>query len=192
LEITGFSSYLHSINDANTLILAVGEEADADGLVLGLKISLFDSSDPVKPTLLQSFTVEQSRDTWSSSAVSWDFKAFRYLSLGTEVGILIIPVQVTASFPSTEGNFDGFITYDVSRQGISQRGDIPHVETNDFFGCYSNAYLPQRSLVFNGNVTTLKGHSIVSTDLDTFKTTWELQLDEGIDAETSGGCFFWF
>jgi Beta propeller domain len=189
LEITGFSSYLHSINDNNTLILAIGEEADADGRVLGLKISLFDSADPVKPTLLQSFTVEQSRDTWSSSAVSWDFKAFRYLSLGTEVGILIIPVQVSAPYPSTEGNFDGFITYDVSRQGISQRGDIPHVESNSFYGCYSDAYLPQRSLVFNGNVTTLKGHSVISTDLDTFKTTWELQLDDG--ASKRDNCFFW-
>ena len=189
LEITGFSSYLHSINDDNTLILAVGEEADSDGRVLGLKISLFDSSNPVKPTLLQSFTVEEKRDTWSSSAVSWDFKAFRYLSLGIEVGILIIPIQVSAPFPSTEGNFDGFITYDISRRGISQRGDIPHVDSNDVFGCYSDAYLPQRSLVFNGKVTTLKGHSVVSTDLDTFQTTWELQLDDG--AAKRDNCFFW-
>jgi DNA excision repair protein ERCC-4 len=190
LEITGFSSYLHSINDDNTLILAVGEEADTDGRILGLKISLFDSSNPVKPTLLQSFTVEEKRDTWSSSAVSWDFKAFRYLSLGIEVGILIIPIQVSAPFPSTEGNFDGFITYDISRRGISQRGDIPHVDSNDVFGCYSDAYLPQRSLVFNGKVTTLKGHSVVSTDLDTFQTTWELQLDDG--AAKRDNCFFWF
>ena len=190
LEITGFSSYLHSINADNTLILAIGEEADTDGQVLGLKISLFDSADPTKPILLQNYTIEQQRDTWSSSAVSWDFKAFRYLPLATpEVGILIIPVQVYAPYPSTDGNFDGFITYDVSRQGISLRGEIPHVESNQFYGCYSNAYLPQRSLVFNGNVTTLKGHSVISTDLDTFKKTWELQLDDGVDKGQN--CFYW-
>ena len=190
LEITGFSSYLHSINADNTLILAIGEEADTEGQVLGLKIALFDSTDPTKPILLQSYTVEQQRDAWSSSAVSWDFKAFRYLPLASpEVGILIIPVQVLAPYPSKSGNFDGFITYDVSRQGISLRGEIPHVESNQFYGCFSNAYLPQRSLVFNGNVTTLKGHSVLSTDLDTFKKTWELQLDDGFDK--SQGCYFW-
>jgi hypothetical protein len=37
----------------------------------------------------------------------------------------------------------------------------------DFYGCYYQAYLPERSFVFNGNVTTMKGHSVISTDLDT-------------------------
>jgi uncharacterized secreted protein with C-terminal beta-propeller domain len=46
LKITGFSSYLHSINDDNTLLVGVGEEADKDGMILGLKIALFDTSDP--------------------------------------------------------------------------------------------------------------------------------------------------
>ena len=102
LEITGFSSYLHSINSDNTLILAIGEEGDNNGLVLGLKISLFDTSNPASPTLVQSFTVEQDNSTWSSSSVAWDFKAFRYLPLNaSEVGILIIPVQVSAIWPST-------------------------------------------------------------------------------------------
>ena len=193
LEITGFSSYLHSINSDNTLILAIGEEGDNNGLVLGLKISLFDTSNPASPTLVQSFTVEQDNSTWSSSSVAWDFKAFRYLPLNaSEVGILIIPVQVSAIWPSTEGNFDGFIAYDISRQGITERGVIPHVESNQFYGCYSFARLPERSLVFNGNVTTLKGHSVINTDLDTFKTTWELKLEDGVADGNETTCYYWF
>jgi DNA excision repair protein ERCC-4 len=193
LEITGFSSYLHSINADNTLILAIGEEAGSDGRVLGLKISLFDSTDPAKPTLVQNYTVEQDQLTWSSSAVTWDFKAFRYLPLTTpEVGILIIPVQVSAPYPSTEGNFDGFIAYDISRQGISERGKIAHIESGRFYGCYSYASLPIRSLVFNGKVTTLKGHSVISTDLDTFVKAWEIQLDDGLAEGGDAPCFYWF
>jgi hypothetical protein len=189
LEITGFSSYLHSINANNTLLLAIGEEADDKGIIIGLKIALFDAATPEKPKLVQTFTVETDRDTWSSSAVSWDFKAFRYLPLGTpEVGILIIPLQVYAPYPETKGNFDGFIAYDISRDGISERGKISHVDSKNIYGCYSNAYLPQRSLVFDGKVTTLKGHSAVSTDLDSFDKQWELQMDDSVVVEK---CYYW-
>lgn len=189
LEITGFSSYLHSINANNTLLLAIGEEADDKGVILGLKIALFDAATPAKPKLVQTFTIETERDTWSSSAVSWDFKAFRYLPLGTpEVGILIIPLQVYAPYPETKGNFDGFIAYDISRDGISERGRISHVESKNVYGCYSNSYLPQRSLVFDGKVTTLKGHSAISTDLDSFDKQWELQMDDGVVVEQ---CYYW-
>jgi Beta propeller domain len=191
LEITGFLSYLHFINSDNTLLLAIGEEADVDGRILGLKIALFDATTPEKPELVQTYTVETDKDSWSSSSVSWDFKAFRYLPLAApEVGILIIPLQVSAAYPATEGNFDGFIAYDISRGGISERGQISHVDSNQFYGCYSDAYLPQRSLVFDGKVTTLKGHSVISTDLDTFVQQWELQLDDGVVVDQFN-CRFW-
>lgn len=79
------------------MILAIGEEADNNGLVLGLKISLFDTTNPADPTLVQSFTAEQDNSTWSSSSVDWDLKAFWYLPLNDpKIGILIIPVQVSA------------------------------------------------------------------------------------------------
>jgi hypothetical protein len=103
------------------------------------------------PELVQTFTVETDKANWSSSSVSWDFQAFRYLPLATpEVGILIIPVQVYVAYPETEGNFDGFIAYDKIRGGISERGQISHVDSNQFYECYSNAFLPRRSLVFDG------------------------------------------
>jgi glucose dehydrogenase len=176
LKVTGFSSYLHSINDDNTLLVGVGEEADKNGTILGLKISLFDTSDPKSPQLLHNATVEKDQDTWSSSDATYDFKAFRWLSLGKETGVVILPVRVQSWNQDTSGNFDGFYVYDVSRRGISLRFNISHVASEDFFGCYSSAQLPQRSMVFNGNVTTTKGHSVVSTDLDTGKEMWKLDL----------------
>jgi hypothetical protein len=119
------------------------------------------------PKLLHNATVEKDQDAWSSSDATYDFKAFRWLSLGEETGVVILPVRVQSWSQNATGNFDGFFVYDVSRQGISLRFNISHVASEDFFGCYSSAQLPQRSMVFNGNVTTTKGHSVVSTDLDT-------------------------
>lgn len=189
LEISGFSSYLHSINDDDSLLVAVGEETDENGRVLGVQVTLFDAKNASNPVLLHRSVVEQEKDVWSSSSVQWDFKAFRWLSLGNEVGILIMPLRVVASDrENLSGNFDGFFAYDVSRSGISQRLKISHVSSKNFYGCYYRAYLPERSLVFNGNVTTMKGHSVVSTDLDSGEQRWTLDMPAPDD---EGDCGFW-
>jgi len=190
LKVTGFSSYLHSINADNTLLVGVGQEADENGNILGLQISLFDATNPAAPTLLSRLVVEQDDNVWSSSNVQWDFKSFRYLRLGPDFGIIIIPLQVVAwNSENLDGNFDGFLAYDVSAQnGISERLKVTHVESQDFYGCYYPAYLPERSLVFNGNLTTIKGHSVISTDLDTGDRRWELKMPKPVVQEE---CVYW-
>lgn len=177
LEISGFSSYIDSINANNTLLVAVGQEADETGQILGVQITLFDATNATNPVLLHRFTIEEDPDIWSSSDVAWDFKAFRWLPLGVEVGILIMPLRVVAyNTEDLDANFDGFFAYDVSRAGISERLNISHVRSEDFYGCYYGANLPERSLVFNGNVTTMKGHSVISTDLDSGEQRWTLEM----------------
>ena len=188
LQINGFSSYIQSINAADNLLVAVGQDADSDGRVLGVKISLFDATNPAKPVELQQFVVEQDPDVYSSSLVQWDFKAFRWLSLADGVGILIMPLQIYSYNNELTGNFDGFVAYDVSSAGISLRLNISHVESEQFYGCYYRAYLPERSFVFNGNVTTMKGHSVVSTDLDTSERRWTLDMPK---PETKNDCVYW-
>jgi hypothetical protein len=192
LVITGFSSYIHSINDNNTLLVGVGQEADVNGTVLGVKISLFDATKPASPKEIQSAAVEVEENSWSYTDASFDFKAFRWLSLGDGVGLVILPVRIDSwseiNTTSTTENFDGFFVYDVSSNGISLRFKISHVESQDFYGCYSDAYLPQRSFVFNGNVTTLKGHSVLSTDLDTGAQKWKFDLPKPVDQNY---CMMW-
>ena len=188
LEISGFSSYIQSINAADNLLVAVGQEADADGRVLGVKISLFDASNATNPIQLQNFVAEQDPLVYSSSSVQWDFKAFRWLSLADGVGILIMPLQIYNFNGGVDGNFDGFVAYDVSAQGISLRLNVSHVESEQFYGCYYRAYLPERSFVFNGNVTTMKGHSVVSTDLDTSEKRWTLDMPKPV---AKNDCVYW-
>eukprot|EP00543_Licmophora_paradoxa_P001658 CAMPEP_0202447998 /NCGR_PEP_ID=MMETSP1360-20130828/6779_1 /ASSEMBLY_ACC=CAM_ASM_000848 /TAXON_ID=515479 /ORGANISM="Licmophora paradoxa, Strain CCMP2313" /LENGTH=1014 /DNA_ID=CAMNT_0049065353 /DNA_START=74 /DNA_END=3118 /DNA_ORIENTATION=+ len=191
LNITGFSSYLHSINEDNSLLLAIGQEADENGRILGLQITMFDATNATDPALLHRHVVEQKKDVWSSSSVEFDFKAFRYVSLGTTdgVGILILPLRVSSWQNVENGNFDGFRVYDVSKtDGIRERMEISHVEWDAFYGCYYDAYLPERSFVFDGDVTTMKGHSIVSTDLDSGVQEWKLEMPEPTNKDN---CIYW-
>ena len=54
LEVICFFSYMQSINDANTLSVTVGQEADAEGRVLGVKIGLFDAANSPNPIEVKS------------------------------------------------------------------------------------------------------------------------------------------
>ena len=44
--------------------------------------------------------------------------------------------------------------------------------------CGYCGWLPERSFVINGDVMTLKGHSVVSTDLVSNETEWVLDFNE--------------
>lgn len=87
LKVNGYSSYIHMIDD-NTL-LTVGQDADPkNGQVLGLKIAVFDVTNPSLP--IEKFTKLLSDDSeysWSDS--EYDHHAFTYFA---SRGLLGIPV----------------------------------------------------------------------------------------------------
>ena len=118
LKITGFSSYLHPVGE--NLLLGVGQEADQDGAIEGLQISLFDTSDPTDPRRVDQLLLDDILDlseadnidtSGSSSPVERDHRAFLFYEnsafipyesywysysprgWGSEAGILIIEAK---------------------------------------------------------------------------------------------------
>lgn len=74
LELPGFSDYLHPVNDY--LLLGVGRSATDTGVQLGVKLALFDVSNPALPTTLSEFEIG---DRGSNTPLSFDHKAFAWL-----------------------------------------------------------------------------------------------------------------
>jgi uncharacterized secreted protein with C-terminal beta-propeller domain len=71
LKITGFSEYLHPVGE--NLLLGIGKNGDMNGTIPGIKISLFDVSDPKKPIeadklIIRSNSIQRyiSTEAWSS------------------------------------------------------------------------------------------------------------------------------
>merc|ERR1712038_1498180 len=178
LKIPGFSNYLHPIEDDN-FILAVGQDANiTTGATLGLQIAVFNVTNLSDPTQIQKYVEQQ---TSSSSHAQHDHKAFRYLD---ESKVLILPSSHSKYNPMSGRNeiFDGFITYDIDvfiKFGIKKRFEISHV--NDIQTCWSSSYMHPRSMVFDGSLTTMKGHTVMSHDLATEDHQWTLNLDDGKD-----------
>ena len=175
VHLSGFSEYIHSINSNNTLLITIGWD-----VANTVRISLVDATDPGFPEQLHNLTVklDDDNDAWSSSDVIYDYKAFRWLSLADGVGLAILPVRIESWDQSSNGNYDGFYVYEVSRNGINLRLNVSHVDSASFYGCYPSTELPTRSMVFNGNLTTMKGHSVLSTDLDSGELRWKYELSK--------------
>lgn len=191
LKINGFSEYLHPIDSNDQYLVAIGQNASDTGEILGYMVSLFDTSDATNPSLVDRLTVEQDKNSWSSSTASWDERAFRFVSLGDKKGKLIIPLSIYTwqEFDESTGerlqkpiedNFEGFTVFNIEDGQITKDFDIDHSYTIKYNEkCdYWYDWLPERSFVFNGNVMTMKKHTIVSTSLSTGNTMWTIPINE--------------
>lgn len=183
LEIPGFSSYLHPVViDEVSLMLGVGQHAnETTGITDGVKISLFDISNPQSPTETATFV-----DKGAYSSAGNDYKAFRYLPLSKK---LILPKREYTG--SEEGNFDGFVVYDINVDDITPSYEIQHASSyNIYRGCWYGASMPARSFVFQSKLTTILSHSVKSTDLETGENLWNFTLDEGLNNTACSPYFF--
>lgn len=119
LETPGYSAYLHPVGDDN--LLAVGMDADGQGRVLGLSVSLFDVSDLANPRLADRYTLESSPDAWSWSEALWDHHAFTF-----HRGVLSIPAYL--SEPG-QPDFSGLLVMSVDLdRGIDELGRVNHAD----------------------------------------------------------------
>ena len=67
LKIPGFSTYLHPVG--KNLVLGVGVDGDENGQTNGLKVSLFDVSDPTNPVESYKVTIPATSDSYAYSYV---------------------------------------------------------------------------------------------------------------------------
>ncbi len=84
LELTGYSAYLHPLS--NTELLGVGRQADAEGHVGGLQVSLFDVSNLESPSRVATFALPNGQ-----SAAEFDPHAFLYWPSD---GLVVVPLQM--------------------------------------------------------------------------------------------------
>ncbi len=88
LKIPGVSTYLHPIGDR--MVLGLGQDATEDGRTTGLKLSLFDVSDPTDPREVSVWTLPD-----SYSPAEHDHRAFQMFG-----STAIVPVR-TGTHSST-------------------------------------------------------------------------------------------
>ncbi len=108
LKIPGVSTYLHPVGDH--MVLGIGQDATEEGRTTGLKLSLFDVSDPAQPRQVSVWTMPD-----SYSPAENDHRAFQMFG-----STAIVPVQ------SRNSQFNGVILFDIG-DAITEIGRVSHV-----------------------------------------------------------------
>ncbi len=138
LKITGFSEYMQPVGEGH--LLTVGREADENtGATEGVKLQIFDVTDPTMPAQSHSYVFNE------YGSRSGDHRAFNY-DASREL--------LTFPYVAWEGNYASTLeVFDVSLEnGFSKRGAVDHTVLFDcnrgggdwdgaWYGCYSSPYV---------------------------------------------------
>lgn len=161
LKILGYSAYLHPLG--KDLLLGVGQDATAEGRVLGTQLSVFDISNLAKPVRLHQRTIAP-----GSSEAEWDHHAFLYWPAAR---LTVLPIQ-TFFFDEQSGQQSGFIGaigFRVGRElGIAKVGTVSHLgqAVPADQPPYPWAAPIRRSLVVGDTLYTVSEQGVKASSLD--------------------------
>ncbi|MGE5372503.1 MAG: beta-propeller domain-containing protein [Solirubrobacterales bacterium] len=206
LKIPGYSDYLHPIDDK--YLIGIGKEVaeiqpepmpvDVSAKVSarmimpplarpqGLKIALFDVSDPNHPREISKYVV----DGYSDSSALHDHRAFLY---SREKNLMVLPVDIYEPYRiMTEGNdksgtvvkgpWYGAFVFNVSpKDGIKLKGKIQHetetqVKPADEYIDWSRQQI-QRGLYIEDVLLTVSDHMIKWNQISDLKEVDRVNLD---------------
>ena len=145
LKVPGYSDYLHPLN--STHLIGIGKDATLEGVATGLKLALFDASDPSRPA--ESYSLTLGRRGTDTSAL-YDHRAFAFDSPRR---LLTLPTRLSeaatctgqASRWSTQ-LWQGALVWHVGESGFGLRGVVSHYDPasvasrDDFEGTCRNTW----------------------------------------------------
>lgn len=155
LEIEGFSAYLEPVSD--NLLLGLGRAADSTGRLEGLKVSLFDTSNPALPTEITSYTLGERS---AQADALFDHHAISFLQTGNHLRMAFTWHGYDENW-QWSGNRIHVADIDISQNTIEQKLDAIYESANGSNGTwyyygYTRAPLHADGLhlVNNGAVTS--------------------------------------
>ncbi|WP_312645321.1 beta-propeller domain-containing protein [Hydrogenoanaerobacterium sp.] len=182
LKIPGFSEYLHPIDDDTLLGFGYDTATKPDGAAItkGLKLSLFDISNPQTPKETQ---VYQMGDRGSNSEALYNHKAFVYYGSKDIVGI---PVTLFTEYGNNSTDewarnykfaFDGLYLFQVTEEkieylgSISQSGDI-----TDENQLYDQGLNVQRGVYIGDTIYTFSRSKVTAHSISDLEKLAEINL----------------
>lgn len=177
LKIPGYSKYLHPYDE--THIIGFGENTRTNefgGVVTdGMKMALFDVSNPTKPNELYSVDIGE-KGTYSE--ILNNHKA---LLFSKEKNIIAFPIYISeeAGLYRTNLKFQGAIVYGLDLEnGFNLRGMIAHQQIEDGYIDYDYTKTVERIIYINDSLYTLSEGLIKSTNMDTMEEQDILEIEK--------------
>lgn len=184
LKIPGFSTYLHPVTD--NLLFGIGQNGDENGTLPGIKLSLFDVSDPASPKEVDKLIIQGNSSTQAMN----NHKAFMVYP---EKGIFGIPVLRYNTYVYYDGNpaTDNSATNNFSSSGaeymvssfetftVQDSKIVPVMSYRENIGRLDNNYNfsgMSRGTYVNDTIYTLSAMALTSFDMASGKILGALKV----------------
>lgn len=172
LKIPGYSKYLHPYDD--THIIGFGENTEVvnygygDRVVTtGMKMALFDVTDPSNPKELYSVNIGEKG---TSSELLYNHKA---LLFSKEKNIIAFPISKTGE--QYRVKFRGAIVYGLNlEKGFTLKGEISHNKNS--YDLYDAGNKVERIIYIGDTLFTLSENEIKATDMNSMKELNNISL----------------
>jgi len=185
LKIPGFSTYLHPY-DENTLIgLGRDVQVDVYGNAKngGIKLSLFDVSNPASPKELDTYIAGEAG---SNSLALDNHKAFLF---SKDKNLLMIPASLTSLNSSYRPYFSGALVFSIDNKKFNLRGEIDHSDGGRYlradywcgYSCYDNSV--QRGLYIQNTLYTFSNKYLKLNRLSDLSSVQAIKLLEDTEAD---------
>ena len=167
-KILGYSTYMQQWQDG--MLLGFGVSADEDGIEQGIKLTMFDNSDPYNLDALDTYEINRSEnyEDWISSVAVWERKA---LLIAPEKNLIGVPVM-KETWNDSEDGFNAkssyvFFSFEDGKFVYKGEigGDITDYNENDVF---------YRSVYAGDYVYVLCGNKFIAADIGTMEVTDEV------------------
>ncbi|MDE6789042.1 MAG: beta-propeller domain-containing protein [Ruminococcus sp.] len=162
-KILGYSTYMQNWTDG--LLLGFGIDADENGIENGVKLVMFDNSDPYNLQEVGLYSINRTDDTYVYSPAAWERKQ---LLIAPEKNIIGIPLSIY--------NYNDSDNYDISKYMFFEYADgefIPKGEISKTIS-YNDNY--DRALYIGGYVYVVSADKFVSADIETITITDEVDF----------------
>ena len=177
LKIPGFSTYLHPVGE--NLLLGVGVDGDENGQNNGMKVSLFDVSDPENPVECDKFTIDgfssDNKQIYVDSAAYYTHKALCWDGVNNTMYIPYGRSEFVWATYDYSQSYDKFyagvfaVAVDVNTKKLSKIGDyISNSSDYEVSSGFTRA-------TYMGNV--LFGYSEYENILESFDKNTQKSLD---------------
>ncbi|MDE6035427.1 MAG: beta-propeller domain-containing protein [Ruminococcus sp.] len=161
-KILGYSTYMQEWNDG--LLLGFGVNADENGKETGIKLTMFDNSDPYNLDAVATYTLDRTEEEWLYSEAVWERKA---LLIAPEKNLIGVPVTVEKYVyydvdAETKFNNTGkYMFFSFDNGEFVFRGEISSTENNAWIEGFS------RAVYIGDYVYALSGDKFISADIET-------------------------
>lgn len=172
-KINGYSTYMQRWND--NLLLGFGVDADENGIENGIKLVMFDTSDPngLKEVGIMSYKYEGEQDTQNYrfgghvfSEATWDRKA---IYIDNERNIVGIPIEIYEYSNNSSSSTNKYVFYSYDNGQFNYKGEIVFYDLDiDMYDKYN------RAIYIDGYIYVMSSSQFKSASAETMETIDEL------------------